>query len=171
MQVTHPEDFYRHFVEKRPGGQLRMRDNKSRAILFCYKKLGLDKADYLSDHKRGVYRSRLYTNTDAFLRSEINEDQLVPAFDNSVDALTAFWKFGSMGDTRILDADVKAKLKNDPKKIANKVRMKGMVKGQVDARNPAQHIPTQGNQVDWYQDLGAMSWQEARAKYLPEVGR
>jgi hypothetical protein len=171
MQVTHPEDFYRHFVEKRPGGQLRMRDNKSRAILFCYKKLGLDKSNYLSDHKRGVYRSRLYTNTDAFLRSEINEDQLVPAFDNSVEALTEFWKFGTMGDTRMLDADAKAKLKNDPKKIANKIRMKGMVKGQVDARDPARHIPTQGNQVDWYQDLGSMSWQEAKEKYSSEVGR
>ncbi len=171
MQVTHPEDFYRHFVEKRPGGQLRMRDNKSRAILFCYKKLGLDKTDYLSDHKRGVYRSRLYTNTDAFLRSEINEDQLVPAFDNSVEALTEFWKFGTMGDTRVLDPDARAKLKNDPKKISNKIRMKGMVKGQVDARDPARHIPTQGNQVDWYQDLGSMSWQEARAKYIDQVGR
>ena len=171
MQVTHPEAFYRHFVEKGTGGQLRMRENKSRAIGFCYRMLGLDKTEYMSDHKRGVYRSRLYTNTDAFLRSEINEDQLVPAFDNSVEALTEFWKFGTMGDTRVLAADAKAKLKNDPKKISNKIRMKAMVKGQVDARDPARHIPTQGNQVDWYQDLGAMNWLEARAKYIDQVGR
>lgn len=148
-----------------------MRDNKSRAILFCYQKLGLDKTDYLSDHKRGAYRSRLYTNTDAFLRGEISEAQLVPAFDNSVEALTEFWKYGTMGDTRVLTAETKMKLKGDRRKIANKVRMKGMVKGQVDSRDPARHIPTRGSQVDWYQDLGAMSWQEARAKYLSEVGR
>lgn len=171
MRLKYPEDFYRYFVEKGPSGKLRMRENKSRAILFCYQKMGIQKSEFLSDHKRGVYRSRLYTNTDAFLRKEINEDQLVPAFDNSVQALTEFWKFGSMGDTRSLDADARAKLKNDPKKIANKVRMKGMVKGQVDARDPSRHIPTQGNQVDWYQDLGTMSWQEVREKYIDQVGR
>jgi hypothetical protein len=171
MRHKYPEDYYRHFVELGSTGKLRMRENKTRAILFCFQKLGIEKSEYLSDHKRGVYRSRLYTNTDAFLRGEINEDQLIPAFDNSVQALTDFWKFGSMGDTRVLDADAKGKLKNDPKKIANKVRMKGMVKGQVDSRDPARQIPVQGNQVDWYQDLGSMSWQQARVKYLAEVGR
>lgn len=171
MRLKHPQEFYRYFVEKGPTGKLKMRENKSRAILFCYKQLGIDKSEYLSDHKRGVYRSRLYTNTDEFLRGEINEDQLIPAFDNSVEALTDFWKFGSMGDTRVLDADAKAKLKNDPKKISNKIRMKGMVKGQVDSRDPLRHIPTQGSQVDWYQDLGKMTWQEVREKYIDQVGR
>jgi len=105
------------------------------------------------------------------LRGEIDEDQLIPAFDNSIDALTEFWKFGSMGDTKVLDADAKAKLKNDQKKIVNKIRMKGMVKGQIDSRDPSHRVPTQGSQVDWYQDLGTMSWQQARAKYVLEVGR
>jgi hypothetical protein len=171
MRQRHPQDYYRHFVELGSTGQLRMRDNKSRAIQNCYTKLEITKSDYESDHKRGVYRSRLFTNTDPFLRGEINEDQLIPAFDNSVQALTDFWKFGSMGDTRVLDAESKIKLKNDARKIANKVRMKGMVKGQLDARDPKGHIPTQGARVDWYQDLGALSWQEAREKYLSEVGR
>jgi Domain of unknown function (DUF4338) len=171
MRVAYPEDFYRHYVEMGPTGKLRMRENKSRAILFCFQKLGIKKEDFLSDHKRGVYRSRLYTNTDAFLRGEITEAQLIPAFDNSVQALTEFWKFGSMGDTKVLDTDSKSKLKNDPKKISNKVRMKGMVKGQVDARDPTRQIPLQGNQVDWYQDLGTMSWQQAKEKYGLEVGR
>ncbi len=171
MRQAYPKDYFRHFVELGPTGKLRMRENKSRAILFCYTKLGIKKDKFMSDHKRGVYRSRLYTNTDEFLRGEINEDQLIPAFDNSVEALTDFWKFGSMGDTRVLDADAKAKLKNDPKKISNKIRMKGMVKGQLDSRDPFRHIPTQGNHVDWYQDLGTMNWQQAREKYLSEVGR
>ena len=49
--------------------------------------------------------------------------------------------------------------------------MKGMVKGQIDSRNPQNLIPTQGSRVDWYQDLGEMSWTEVREKYLSEVGR
>lgn len=171
MRQNYPLDFYRHFVEMGPTGKLRMRENKSRAILLCYSVLGIGREEFLSEHKRGVYRSRLYSNTDAFLRNEIDEDQLVPAFDNSIEALTDFWKFGSMGDTKVLDAESKAKLKNDPTKIARKVRMKGMVKGQVDARDPSHRVPTEGNQVDWYQDLGAMSWQQAREKYLLQVGR
>lgn len=171
MRLVHPQEYYRYFVELGASGQLKMRENKTRAILFCFQRLGINKEEFLSDHKRGVYRSRLYTNTDAFLRGEIDEDQLNPAFDNSIDALTEFWKFGSMGDTKVLDGDAKAKLKNDPKKIANKVRMKGMVKGKIDSRDPSHRVPTQGSQVDWYQDLGTMSWQQARAKYVLEVGR
>lgn len=171
MQRRFPEEYFRHFVELGATGQPRMRDNKSRAIAFCFRQLGFEKKDYLSNHKRGVYRSCLYTNTDDFLRGEINADDLVPAFNNSVDALTEFWRFGTMGDTRVLSDDVKQKLKNNPQKIASKVKMKGQVKGQIDARDPTHQIPTQGNQVDWYLDLGTMSWQEVREKYLAEVGR
>jgi len=171
MRVRYPEDYFRHFVEVGETGKLRMRENKSRAIQFCYSALGIPKDSYISNHKRGVYRSRLYQNTDAFLRGEITEDKLVPAFDNSIDALTNFWKFGSMGDTKAMDAETKSKLKNDAKKIAIKVRMKGMVKGQLDARGPQSHIQTEGSRVDWYQDLGSMDWSSAKDKYLVEVGR
>lgn len=171
MRIRYPEDYYRFFVELGETGKLKMRENKTRSILFCYQKLGFKKEDYISGHGRGVYRSRLYKNTDEFLRGEINESQLIPAFDNSIESLTNFWKFGSMGDTKVLDLESKGKLKDDKKKISNKVRMKGMVKGQVDARNPQSQIPTQGARVDWYQDLAEMDWQEVRTKYLSEVGR
>jgi hypothetical protein len=49
--------------------------------------------------------------------------------------------------------------------------MKGMVKGQIDSRNPLNLIPTQGSRVDWYQDLGEMDWTEVKTKYLDQVGR
>ena len=68
----------------------------------------------------------------------------------------------------LLKAD---KLKGDKKRIANKVRMKGMVKGQIDSKNPLNLIPTQGSRVDWYQDLGEMDWMEVKTKYLEQVGR
>ena len=171
MRTRFPEDFYRFFVEKSDTGKLKMRENKSRAILFCYQKLGLKKEEYMSGHGRGVYRSRLYKNTDEFLRGEITESELIPAFDNSIESLTNFWKFGSMGDTKSLDQETKDKLKGDKKKITNKVRMKGMVKGQIDSRNPLNLIPTQGSRVDWYQDLGEMDWTEVKTKYLDQVGR
>jgi len=171
MLVRYPKDFYRHFVELGPTGKLMMRENKTRAIQFCYSKLGFKKDEFLSHHKRGVYRSRLYRNTNEFLRGEITEDQLIPAFDNSVEALTEFWKFGTMGDTKDLDQEAKDKLKNDPKKIANKVRMKGMVKGQIDSRGHQSLIQTEGSRVDWYLDLGTNDWQTVRAKYIDQVGR
>lgn len=171
MRIRYPEDYYRHFVEIGESGKLKMRENKTRAIQFCYAKLGFSKDQYISNHKRGVYRSRLYKNTDEFLRGEIDESKLIPAFDNSVEALTEFWRFGSMGDTTELDQETKDKLKNDPKKIANKIRMKGMVKGQLDARGIQYQIPIEGAQVDWYQELGSLTWEQVKEYYLKQVGR
>ena len=171
MHDRFPKDYYRHYVELGETGKLMMRENKTRAIQFCYAKLGFKKEEYMSGHKRGVYRSRLYKNTDEFLRGEIKEDQLIPAFDNSIDALTEFWKFGSMGDTTSLDQEAKDKLKNDPKKISSKVRMKGMVKGILDSRDPQSQIQTEGSHVDWYLDLGTSDWQTVKEKYLAQVGR
>ena len=171
MLNRHPEEYYRYFVEKSDTGKLKMRENKTRAILWCYQKLGIHKDEFMSGHGRGVYRSRLFKNTDEFLRGEIDESKLIPAFDNSIESLTNFWKFGSMGDTKVLDQESKDKLKGDKKKIANKIRMKGMVKGQIDARNPQNLIPTEGAKVDWYAPLENMSWEEAKEKYLSEVGR
>jgi hypothetical protein len=171
MRIRFPKDFYRFFVEMGPTGKLKMRENKSRAILFCYQKLDFKKEEYISGHGRGVYRAKLYKNTDEFLRGEIKEDELVPAFDSSIEALTNFWKFGSMGDTKILDQISKEKLKGDKRKISNKVRMKGMVKGQIDSRNPLNPIPIQGSRVEWYAPIAEMTWQETRNLYLAEVGR
>jgi len=171
MKVREPFEFWRHFVEKSDSGNLRMREHKTRAINFCYRKLGFKSKDFISEQKRGVYRAPLYKNGDAFLRDEITEDKLIPAHDFSVEALTEFWRFGSMGDTKVLDPETKKKLGDNQKKINMKRRMKGMVKGQVDSWRQDHVIQNQGSSVDWYLDLGHLSWAQTREKFLDQVGR
>ena len=171
MKSCYPEQYWVHFEEKKPDGQLKLRDNKNRAMLFCYRKLGFKKSEYNSGHQRGAHFSRLYLNTDNYLRDEIDESALVPAFDNSIEALTDFWRYGSMGDTTIPESSLKDKFKNKPDKLKKKVEMKGQVKGRVDARNPDYRIPTEGKQVDWYEELATMSWEQVREKFGNQVGR
>ena len=72
---------------------------------------------------------------------------------------------------RKLKQKKKIRKKGNQKRIAMRKKMTGMVKGQIDARNPLNLIPTQGSRVDWYQDLGEMDWMEVKTKYLEQVGR
>ena len=171
MKVREPFEFWRHFVEKSDSGNLRMREHKTRAINFCYRKLGFKSKDFISEQKRGVYRAPLYKNGDEFLRDEITEDKLIPAHDFSVEALTEFWRFGSMGDTKVLDPETKKKLGDNQKKINMKRRMKGMVKGQVDSWRQDTLIQNHGSSVDWYLDLGHLNWEQTKEKFLAQVGR
>jgi len=171
MKVRDPFEYWRHFVEKSDSGNLKMREHKTRAINFCYRKLGFKSKDFISEQKRGVYRAPLYKNSDAFLRDEITEDQLVPAHDFSIEALTELWRFGSMGDTKVLDPETKRKLGDNQKKINMKRRMKGMVKGQVDSRRTDHVIQNQGSSVDWYLELGHLTWEQTKEKFLSSVGR
>ena len=171
MKVREPFEYWRHFVEKSDSGNLRMREHKTRAINFCYRKLGFKSKDFISEQKRGVYRAPLYKNGDEFLRDEITEDKLIPAHDFSVEALTEFWRFGSMGDTKVLDPETKKKLGDNQKKINMKRRMKGMVKGQVDSWRQDTLIQNQGSSVDWYLELGHLNWEQVKEKFLAQVGR
>lgn len=170
MLTRYPDDFYRHFVELNESGMINMRENKSRAIKFCYAKLGLKKDEYNSGQKRGVYRSCLYRNGDAFLRDEIEESSLIPAFDNSIEALTEFWRFGSFGDTTKIQS-IESLTENNKKREIKRKEMKGQVKGRVDARFANRQIPTDGTQVDWYADLANLTWDETRTKYLSSIAR
>ena len=171
MKVREPFEYWRHFVEKSDSGNLKMREHKTRAINFCYRKLGFKSKDFISEQKRGVYRAPLYKNGDEFLRDEITEDKLISAHDFSVEALTEFWRFGSMGDTKVLDPETKKKLGDNQKKINMKRRMKGMVKGQVDSWRQDTLIQNQGSSVDWYLELGHLNWEQVKGKFLSEVGR
>lgn len=171
MKVREPFEYWRHFVEKSDSGNLKMREHKTRAINFCYRKLGFKSKDFISEQKRGVYRAPLYKNGDEFLRDEITEDKLIPAHDFSVEALTEFWRFGSMGDTKVLDPETKKKLGDNQKKINMKRRMKGMVKGQVDSWRQDTLIQNQGSSVDWYLELGHLNWGQVKEKFLAQVGR
>lgn len=171
MKVREPFEYWRHFVEKSDSGNLKMREHKTRAINFCYRKLGFKSKDFISEQKRGVYRAPLYKNGDEFLRDEITEDKLIPAHDFSVEALTEFWRFGSMGDTKVLDPETKKKLGDNQKKINMKRRMKGMVKGQVDSWRQDTLIQNQGSSVDWYLELGHLNWGQVKERFLAQVGR
>lgn len=92
MKFHYPQQYWEFYVAKRDNGQPLKRSANEYARQFCYKQLGIDVDEFRSGHSRGIYFSRLYTNTDPFLRGEIEASELVPAFDNSVEALTDVWR-------------------------------------------------------------------------------
>ena len=92
MRNKHPFEFWRHYKAKRTSGQPLIRDANNRARQFCYKKLGLEKDEHQSDHRRGIYFCKLYSNAFEFLRGEIAESELKPQFDNSVAGLVDLWR-------------------------------------------------------------------------------
>lgn len=160
MRHRHPDQYYKAFVEKNPEtGMLQMRENKTQSLEFCYARLGIEKSDYMISEPRGVYSSFLYKNSIQFLRDEISADDLEPAFDNSIDALTDFWRFGSMGDTTRPTDEILRKEKK-PERVRKKVRAKGQLKGRVDASN----YPIRAD-VEWYLDLPKLTWDEILERY------
>jgi hypothetical protein len=154
MWRHHPQEYHFKFVAKDPKGQIAERDNKNRAIEWCYKELGIKKDEYVSGHTRGIYFARLYKNTDAYLRGEIKEDQLEPAFDNSIEALTDFWRYGRRGDTSSKASE----------------GQKGMVKHRLDKlledKKIAPHLKPQ-----WYRSVAFKTWGETEKLWLSQVGR
>ena len=158
----HPEIYFNHYIRKRPSGQPWMRENKSRALTWTYRFLGIKASAFTSTHLRGCYFSKLYSNSDEFLRGEIDLNQLTASFDNSIDALTEFWKFGRAGDTTTLPDDLKKKFGNDVSRGA-----KGRLDKQI--RENGEFFIDQS--VEWYGDLQGLSWEQVRKKYLKNVGR
>ena len=157
-----PEQYFQHFIRKRPSGQPWMRENKSRALTWTYSFLGIKSKQFKSNHTRGCYFSRLYKNTDEFLRGEIRENQLIPAFDNSIEALTEFWRFGRSGDTTTSPEELTKKFGKDLNRGA-----KGRLDKQVN-QNDEFWID---ESIEWYGDLQGLDWQTVRNKYLNRVGR
>lgn len=114
-----------------PGG-------KNKIIGLIFKEFGMKLSDYQHGHPRGVYRARLYTNGREFLRSEIEESELIlnSRLESDVDGVIEWWK---------------------PKAIKRYVKLheNGRLKPEIM----------------YYNDLMGMTWEEARQKYLHEVGR
>ena len=158
----HPEVYFNHFVRKRPSGQPWMRENKSRALQWTYRYLGVTGKEFTSQHTRGCYFSRLYKNSDEFLRGEIAEHQLIPAFDNSIEALTEFWRFGRAGDTSTSPQELTKKLGKDLNRGA---------KGRLDKQVREQSEFWIDESIEWYGDLQGLSWEQVRKKYLSRIGR
>lgn len=157
-----PMKYYQLYEAKNEEtGMLETRESKSQALPFVYRQIGVE--NYTSGEQRGVYSSFLYSNSVDYLNERITEKELVPAFDNSVGALTDFWRFGSMGDTTKPTEELKRKEKK-PDRIRKKIEMKGLVKGNLSKRG-SKRLVTSGPKVEWYLPIKDLSWDEVRSRY------
>lgn len=92
LQKTVPRKYWEWYVATEPQGMPLKRDYKQRSLAYLYPKLKIEKSFYETNHQRGIYFCPLFTNTNEYLRMEIDESKLVRRFDNSVDALVEIWK-------------------------------------------------------------------------------
>jgi hypothetical protein len=153
MCQNYPFEYWLHFIGKRKNGMMLKRDNKNRALIFCYRKLGFKKSEYESGHTRGIYFSRLYKNTDEFLRGGIVETDLTPAFDNSVAALTDYWRFGKIGDTTIGASN------------RNSMTKGRILKLQMEKKFSMAEKP------EWYRSDAFLSFEDFKTKNWSNIGR
>jgi hypothetical protein len=141
-----------------------IRDKKNRLLIQAYQRLGFKKTEYTSNHKRGVYHSYIYKNSKQFLSGQIEENELVKAFDNDVESLTKFWKFGSLGQTNEIPSNLLEKYKNQPERLQTVLRFKSGVKGHIE------HLKTVGYQLrkntdTWYEECRNKPFTEIKKKY------
>lgn len=92
LLLRHPKKYFEFFLAKRDNGQPIKRDARNRAILFVYSALKIPRELINSKHERGVYFSPLYTNTNEYLRKEIDENQLIKAFPTDYEYLVGLWQ-------------------------------------------------------------------------------
>jgi len=185
MRVRHPEEYWKHFYKKNSAGNL-MRDNKTRAILRCYKFLKIDESEFATNEKRGVYNSFLYKNAKDFLCDRITEDELIPEEHfKSVDEITQFWRFGIYGDTTKrkqkyvdelnkiskIDTERISKMRS---RINMKIQSQNFVKGVVDRMSKGStklsELKSQGKftKPDWYLDLVNLDWDEIEKRFFDQ---
>jgi len=153
MRENYPYDYWEHFVAKNSKGMMLLRDNKNTAIIFAYKRLGFKLDEYRSDHTRGIYFSRLYQNSDEYLRGEMSIDDLIPAFDNSVEALTNYWRFGKIGDTTLGASN-----------------RNSMTKGRISKLLKDQRF-VKSEKPDWYRPDAFMTFEDVKKKRWGDIGR
>ena len=111
---------------------------KQKIIQLIYKELDIKRAKYEHGFKRGCYFANIYQNGKEFLRSEINEDQLVirNMFDRDIEYIDSWWKRKAVNRyTKLLEQN---RIKPD------KLFYSGMIN---------------------------ISWEEAKEKYLGDIGR
>jgi hypothetical protein len=166
IRLCYPEQYYRDAVKLNSHSNA-PKDSKNKLQRFAYKQLGLASGS-VSLHKRNIYFSRLYKNTDEYIKKYIDNkydstiqtlpvERLEKAFDNSVEKLTEHWRYGYATDTT-----------TSPKHLVKKYgqNIRRLVKGRVDEKFKNQRIPTEGIQVEWYEKLGNFkNWEQAKKKY------
>jgi len=92
LKNNHTKKYWENFEAKSDTKIVHKRDHRNRSMAIVYKDLGIDKVLTEANHKRGIYFSQLYTNTNEFLKMEITKDKLVKKFDNNFDSLVELWK-------------------------------------------------------------------------------
>ena len=128
---------YEKLVELRPNGQPQT-GIKQKIIQMIYQELGIKRAKYEHGFKRGAYFANIYQNGKEFLRSEINEDELVirNMFDRDIEYIDSWWKRKAVNRyTKLLEQN-----KIKPEKL-------------------------------FYSGMINISWEEAKEKYLGDIGR
>jgi len=175
MKRRYPQVFFRHMREKNINGQNAVRETKNQLITKSYQKLGIKKLiNTYSNHQRGVYLSKLYTNAEKFLQYKIEEKELIPQkFDTSIEGLVNFWKFGFQGDTKESKNQKLLEIANNKIRHANKnspakVRLQYLIdKAKEQGQSHIiEHLPT-----DWYGQMQELSLVESKKLYLDQVGR
>lgn len=175
MKRRDPKSYFRHLREKNINGQNAVRETKNQLITKTYQRLKIkDVVNVYTNHKRGVYVSKLYENAELFLQYKIQEKDLIPQkFDTSVNELVNFWKFGFQGDSKksknqkLLDI-ANNKIKHSNKNSPAKVRLQYLI-DKAKENNQShiiEHLPT-----DWYGQMQQLTMDESKKLYLSDVGR
>ena len=175
LKRRYPQLYFRHLREKNINGQNAVRETKNQLITKTYQRLGIMKQiNVYTNHQRGVYLSKLYSNAGEFLQYKIDVKDLIPQkFDTSVKELVNFWKFGFQGDTKQSKNQKLLEIANNKMRHANKnspakVRLQYLidkVKG-TDQSDIIEHLPT-----DWYDQMQKLTMVESKKLYLAQVGR
>ncbi len=163
IRLCHPEQYFHDAVRSR-------KDSKNKLQRFAYKQLKLDEGTK-SEHKRNIYFSRLYKNTDEYIQNfikshydenvkKMDDNNLVPLFDNSIEALTEHWRFGFATDTTKSKPELVKLYGGDIRRLT---------KGRIDKNYKDKLIPVSGPSVDWYESLGRIkSWELAQKQFLQQ---
>ena len=85
--------------------------------------------EYASGHQRLVYNAYLYKNSKEYLKNLITEEQLISSFDNSVESLVKYWKFGDLTDSE--RKKLEKRYSNNTKRLQTIIRLKTGVQGHV----------------------------------------
>ena len=88
------DDDYIKLVDKLESNPANKKYHKQNIINLIIKKLGKKPKDFIHGFKRGVYFCSFYKNTNEFLRSEINEKDLImkDKFIQDMDYVMNWWK-------------------------------------------------------------------------------
>jgi hypothetical protein len=92
LKNNYTNKYFEWYVAKKETGQPYKRDHRNRSRIFIFNKLKIPKELISSKHKRGIYYSNLYKNSNEFLRKEIKEKDLIKSFNTSITHLVDLWK-------------------------------------------------------------------------------